>query len=86
MPRLTIELTERQVEFLKEQARDTNLPGPEAAAARVIGSVERLRDVASLPELLRLGLASGEPIDATDPDWWRDEKAKFLASHKAAGT
>lgn len=70
---------------MKHKARETNLSGPEAAA-RVIGSVERLRDAVSLPQLLRAGLASGASIDATDPAWWRDEKAKFIAAYKAAGT
>lgn len=86
MPRITIELTERQIEFLEEQAKETNLSGPEAAAARVIGSVERLRESAVAPELLGAGLESGEPLDATDPAWWRDEKARFLAAHEAGGT
>jgi hypothetical protein len=86
MPRLTIELTERQIDFLRERARETNLPGPEDVAARVIGSVERLRECATLPDLLREGLGSGPVIDATSAEWWRDEKAKFLAAHDAGGT
>ncbi len=89
MPRLTIELTQRQIEFLEERARETNLVGPEDAAARVIGSVERLHGQASLAELLRQGLDSGPPIDATDPSWWQAEKAKFAATaaaRKGGGT
>ena len=82
MPRLTIELNERQIDFLRQQARDTNLAGPEDAAARVIDSVERLRDQPSLADLLREGFDSGAPIDATDSTWWQAEKGKFLAAHR----
>lgn len=85
MPRLTIELNQRQIDFLRQQAQDTNLPGPEDAAARVIDSVERLRDQPSLSDLLREGLESGTPIDATDPTWWQAEKGKFVAAHRAGG-
>lgn len=86
MPRLTIEVTQRQFEFLQAQARETELGGPEDAAARVIDSVERMHGRAWLPELLREGLDSGPALDATDPAWWQDERAKFLAAHKAGGT
>src|SRR5687768_15003241 len=81
MPRLTIELNQRQIDFLEQQAREANLTGAEDAAVKVIDSVERLRDSAALSDLLRAGLDSGPPLDATDPAWWQQEKAKFLASH-----
>ena len=77
MPRLTIELTQRQIESMEERARETNLVGPADAAAQVIGSVERLHGQASPAELLRQGLDGGPAIDATDPAWWQSEKAKF---------
>jgi len=67
MPRLTIELTQRQIEFLQEQARETNLAGPEDAAARVIDSVERLGERTSLSELLREAWPAALPMTRPTP-------------------
>jgi antitoxin ParD1/3/4 len=83
MPRLTVDVSEADAEFIESQVT----AGRGATRTEVVaGLIREARERAALEyldQLVREGLDSGPPIPVTD-EYWERRRQAFLARHPEA--
>lgn len=82
MPKVTVELSQGELEYLEAELADGRGKSVADLLSRAIQDYRRARGAEELDRLVEEAIDSGEPIEIT-PDYWERKKQEFLARRQA---
>jgi antitoxin ParD1/3/4 len=83
MPKVNVELSQDDLDYLEAELADGCGKSVDDLLTRAIKDYRRARGLEELERLAQEGIDSGEPFEVT-PEYWERKKQEFLARRRAS--